>query len=195
MTTSWPTYEGNAGMTSVNRRPDRRSPLVLDVLELSRAPGMMREIQRTVPAPADLGIEVIGVPTGSDIDLDLRAEDVGDGILISGTATAQLRGECVRCLAELDERTPFKMQELFFNEDQEVEEGESQIQDDMIDLDEALRHAVVLELPFKPLCGDDCAGLCSECGADLNEDPTHAHAPRVDSRWEKLAELDLGPEN
>ena len=182
-------------MTFVNRHPNRHSPLVLDVLELGRGPGTMREVQRTVPAPADLGIEVIGVPQDSDIELDLRMEDVGDGVLVSGTATAQLNGECVRCLKELGERTPFAIQEMFFNPGQEVEEDESQIQDDLIDLEETLRHSVVLELPFKPLCREDCRGLCSQCGTDLNEDPEHEHAANVDARWEELAKLDLGPEN
>ena len=52
--------------------------------------------------------------------------------------------------------------------------------------------ALALALPAQILCRPDCAGLCPQCGADLNRDPDHAHAPPPDPRWAKLRELDLG---
>ena len=63
------------------------------------------------------------------------------------------------------------------------------VENDAIDLDPALRDAVVLDLPFSPLCRDDCAGLCPVCGANLNDDPSHSHDEPMDPRWEKLADL------
>lgn len=170
---------------------DRRSPLVLDVQELQRRPGTMRTLKRAIPAPAALGLEVIGVPEGSDIDLDLRMEAVVEGVLVTGTATVQLHGECVRCLTEIDESDSFDLQELYFYPGHEVGEDESVIIEDAIDLEEALRDAVVLELPFAPLCMDDCLGLCPECGFNRNDDPGHAHARKVDPRWETLVGLDV----
>ena len=65
---------------------DPRAPLVLDTRELGRRPGSQREVSRTVPAPADLGIEVLGVPEGSPVELDLRLEAVMEGVLVTGTA-------------------------------------------------------------------------------------------------------------
>lgn len=68
----------------------------------------------------------------------------------------------------------------------------------MIDLEPILRDAVVLELPFTPLCRPDCAGLCPECGADLNRDPDHGHAEPIDPRWAGLiglTELKTEPKN
>ena len=56
---------------------------------------------------------------------------------------------------------------------------------DLIDLEPALRDAVVLALPLQPLCRDDCPGLCPECGARLADDPGHAH-DAVDPRWAAL---------
>ena len=85
-----------------NRKPqhrlDPRSPLVLDTRELGRRAGSMRTVRLPAPAPADLGVELIGVPAGSEIDLDLRLESVMEGVLVSGTAAVQLAGECGRCL-------------------------------------------------------------------------------------------------
>lgn len=155
----------------------------------------MREVTRTVPAPADLGIDVIGVPEGSDIELDLRLEAVGEGVWVSGEAHVLVHGACARCLQEIDEDTSFDLQELFFHPGNEVDEDESQIIDDTVDLEETLRDAVVLELPFTPLCQEDCRGLCTECGFNLNEDPEHNHGEDIDPRWGKLAELDVKSTN
>lgn len=176
---------------TTHRHLDRRSPLVFDTQELQRRAGTMREVTRSIPAPDDLGIEVIAVPQGSDIDLDLRLEAVVEGVLVTGTATAQLYGECARCLDRIEQWKTFDLQELYFYPGHEVEEDDSVIIEDAIDLEEALRDAVVLELPFTPLCKDDCLGLCPDCGFNRNDDPDHAHAEKVDPRWEKLAELDV----
>ena len=61
--------------------------------------------------------------------------------------------------------------------------------DDLIDLEPLLRDAVVLALPFQPLCQDDCPGLCTECGARLADDPDHRHDAPVDPRWAGLTAL------
>ena len=76
------------------------------------------------------------------------------------------------------------------DEDDEVRE----LQDDLIDLEPALRDAVVPALPYRPLCREDCPGLCPECGARLADDPGHGHR-RIDPRWEALAGLEQAPQN
>jgi uncharacterized protein len=172
---------------------DPRAPLVLDTRELGRRPGSQREVSRTVPAPADLGIEVLGVPEGSPVELDLRLEAVMEGVLVSGQARAELRGECVRCLEPIRDEVEVSLQELYCYEDQGVDPDEelevSMLQDDLVDLEPLLREAVVLALPFQPLCQDDCPGLCAECGARLADDPDHGHDEPVDPRWSALTAL------
>lgn len=165
------------------------------MLELGRRPGVMKEIQLRVPAPAGLGYDVISVPQDSEVDLDLRLEAVVEGVLVTGTAFAEVSGQCSRCLEPIEGERSFELQELFFHPGKEVDEEESLIVDETIDLEEVLRDAVVLELPFSPLCDPDCPGLCQDCGFNLNEDPDHGHADRVDPRWGKLAGLDLGSDN
>src|SRR5665647_3339416 len=78
---------------------DPRSPYALDTHELGRRPGTMRTVQLTVPAPEDLGTVVIGVPAGSDLDLDFRLEAVMEGVLVSGAVRGRAVGECGRCRA------------------------------------------------------------------------------------------------
>jgi uncharacterized protein len=172
---------------------DPRAPLVLDTRELGRRPGSQREVSRTVQAPADLGIEVLSVPEGSPVELDLRLEAVMEGVLVTGTARAALEGECARCLEPIDDEIQVTLQELFVYDDLDVDPDEelevSMLQDDLVDLEPLLRDAVVLALPFQPLCQDDCPGLCPECGARLADEPDHGHDAPVDPRWAALSGL------
>jgi uncharacterized protein len=174
---------------------DPRAPLVLDTRELGRRPGSQREVTVTVPAPADLGIEVLGVAEGSPVDLDLRLEAVMEGVLVTGSARADLVGECVRCLEPIEEDLVARFQELFVYDDaahapdDDDESDVSRLDGDLLDLEPALRDAVVLALPFQPVCEDDCPGLCVECGARLADDPDHTHEAAIDPRWAGLAAL------
>ena len=181
-----------------NRKPqhrlDPRSPLVLDTRELGRRAGSMRTVRFPAPAPADLGVELIGVPAGSEIDLDLRLESVMEGVLVSGTAAVELTGECGRCLEPVTETLSVPIQELFAYPDSTTDETAddeetARMEGDFLDLEPTLRDAVVLALPLTPLCREDCAGLCAECGErldDLPEDHTHE---ATDARWSALQDL------
>ena len=173
---------------------DPRSPLVFDTRELGRKPGAMQQAQRSVPAPTELSLGgVVGVPAKADIELDLRLESVMEGVLVSGTARAPLAGECVRCLDPIDGEISVEIQELYAYPDRVLDDAgaddvERVVEDELIDLEPALRDAVVLALPQAPLCRADCPGLCSECGARLADDPAHEHEI-ADPRWAALAEL------
>jgi len=152
-----------------------------------------------VPAPADLGIEVLSVPEGAPVELDLRLEAVMEGVLVTGSAKAGLEGECVRCLEPIRDEIAVTFQELFVYDDIRDAEGAeeddevSMLQDDLLDLETVLRDAVVLALPFQPLCQDDCPGLCPECGVRLMDEPDHAHEAPIDPRWAALTKLEQDP--
>ena len=180
---------------SDRRHLDRNSGLVLDTHDLVRRAGELRAVQSTAAAPADLGIGVIGVPEGSPIELDLRLEAVVEGVLVTGTASAQLVGECVRCLTEVTDEVEVDVQELFtYAESEATDEEASHLDGELADLEPVLRDAIVLELPFQPVCRADCRGLCPECGLDLNTDEDHTHDESVDPRWAKLAQFESDAE-
>jgi uncharacterized protein len=181
----------------ISREPN--SPLVLDTHELSRRAGSMRTHSATVQAPSDLGTAVIGIPEGSDLELDLRLESVMEGVLVSGTVRGTAKGECSRCLDDITRDLTVDVTELFVYPeraaasvkagDVDVEDEESVLDDDdNADLEPALRDSVVTALPFQPLCREDCPGLCSECGARLADDPGHHHDV-VDPRWSALQSM------
>ena len=169
---------------------------MLDTRELGRRPGTQREKSYDAEAPVGLGIDVLGVPEGSTVELDLRLEAVMEGVLVTGTATAGLEGECSRCLEPIEDTVSVDLQELYVYDAPERSRGDdedadvSRLEDDLIDLEPLLRDAVVLALPYQPLCRDDCPGLCAECGARLADDPDHRHEAPVDPRWAALQQLD-----
>jgi uncharacterized protein len=150
----------------------------------------MREESRDVPAPADLGVEMVSVPQGTDVELDIRLEAVMEGVLVSGTARAPLVGECARCLEPLTSSIEVDFQELFVYSDTRsggsADTEEYRLEGDLIDLEPVVRDATVLALPLSPLCRDDCPGLCSECGVRLADAEPDHHHDAVDPRWAAL---------
>lgn len=133
---------------------------------------------------------MIGVPPDTDVDLDIRLEAVMEGVLVSGTVHAPLKGECARCLDPFASSIEVDFQELFVYPDTRSGAGagddEYLLEGDLLNLEPVLRDAVVLALPLSPACRDDCPGLCSECGARLADaEPDHGHAA-TDPRWAAL---------
>jgi uncharacterized protein len=171
---------------------DPRSPLVFDVRTLRRHSGSMEEYRRSVPAPAGLGLDLIGVPEGAPLALDVRLESVTEGVLVSGTVTAQVVGECGRCLDLVSQDLDVEIRELFAypdsTTDETTEEDEvHRVDGDHLDIEPVVRDAVVLGLPWTPLCRPDCAGLCVDCGRRLDDLPAgHSHE-LLDPRWAALA--------
>jgi uncharacterized protein len=162
----------------------------------------MRETKALVPAPEGLGlVDLIGVPPGAELDLDLRLESVMDGVLVTVVLDAPVTGECGRCLEPLSDTLGIHFQELYAYPGSELTEGDddedvSEMQGDLLDLEPALRDAVVLALPLNPLCREDCEGLCATCGERLADLPDDHQHDAIDPRWTALTSLqDLKKEN
>lgn len=176
-----------------------RSPLVFDTRTLRRRPGTMDEVHRDVVLKDEMGTEVIAVPAGQTLVVDARFESVLEGVLVSGTAESTARGACVRCLESMSLPVQAPFQELFAYADRAAhhhevgddEDDQHVLEGDLLDLEPVLRDAVVLQLPFQPVCQPDCPGLCSECGQLLADDAEHSHEI-IDPRWASLQALAVG---
>ena len=174
------------------KRLDPRGPLVFDTRTLG--PGSARSETRTAPAQAELGAGLVRIPEGGDLELAVQLEGVTEGVLVTATVTAPLAGECARCLDPFTSAMQVRFQELFVYEASAEDSGdlleeEYLLDGDKLELELALRDALVLELPLSPLCAPDCPGLCSECGARLAEaGPGHGHA-RQGSMWAALKDF------
>lgn len=113
-----------------------------------------------------------------------------DGVLVTGTAEADVVGECVRCLEPVSDHVGTDLQELYLYAEAGPEDDEtSRLEGDLIDLEPVVRAAVVLALPFQPVCSDDCPGLCTQCGVALASSPGHHHEAELDPRWQELADF------
>ncbi|OMG21986.1 YceD family protein, partial [Actinomyces naeslundii] len=140
----------------------------------------------------------IGVPAGSDLVLDVTLTSMDDGVLAHADADLHVHGECVRCLRDLDEDRTVRIDELYlFPEAIEAQRAQGDeeaddllaLGDTTLDLEPALRDALVPTLPFQPLCRPDCPGLCPDCGRRLEDLPADHHHEVLDPRWSALAGL------
>ena len=181
-----------SGAASPEARRSAANPWLVDLRELGRRAGSLQELDRTVSAPADWRVELIGVPPEADIGLRLRLEAVMEGVLVSGDIQVPVTGSCARCLNPFEDVLELDVQELFAyagstTEETSEEDEVRRVDGYSLDLEPMVRDVVVLALPLAPVCTDDCGGLCADCGQrldDLPQDHTHEVA---DPRWAGLA--------
>lgn len=153
--------------------------------------GEMREVTLNLTVPEAWGEGLVAVPTGEKLDLDVRLESVHEGILVSGEAVTGYTGICGRCLEPIDEPLEVDFQELFAYAGNEA--ADFDVQDDHVDLEILVRDAIVLSLPFQPVCELDCAGLDPETGLKLPHG-TDAHPEEaLDPRWAALGKFTTDP--
>jgi uncharacterized protein len=160
------------------------TPFSVRVHDLMHRPGQMRELELDITLPEVMGDGAMTIPADAVIEVDLKLESVHEGILATGEVFAAAVGECSRCLDELKTPVEVDFQELFAYSG--TEEDDFTVSDEQIDLEPVIRDAIVLSLPFQPVCSEDCLGLCPECGVKLAENPEHAHEQQVNSRWSEL---------
>ena len=164
-----------------------KTPYTVDVYDLMHRPGEMRDRSIDIVVPEEFGNAMIGMKAGSDLRVELRMESLHDGILVSADIDGTAAGECGRCLIDIEQAVQVEIQELFAYSSDEAFEYE--VHEDMIDLEPVIRDAVVLSLPFQPVCQEDCLGLCPQCGVRLLDNPGHEHENPVDPRWAALGSL------
>ena len=159
-------------------------PFVLPVRDLIRKPGEMREFDLSVPAPEKWGEGVAFIPASGTVDVAVRLESVHEGILVSADVDTTYEGVCSRCLTDLTHPLEVEFQELFGYSGDEA--TDFQVQDDHVDLENLVRDAIVLSLPFQPVCQPDCPGLDPNTGERLTENPGESEQTSVDPRWAAL---------
>ncbi|MEI4272772.1 YceD family protein [Klenkia sp. LSe6-5] len=181
------------GAASTDVRRPGGDPWKVDLRELGRRAGSMREWDRTVPAPAGWGVEMIGVPEGAPVQLHLRLESVMEGVLVTGEVDVPVTGQCARCLEPVEDTLQLDVQELFAYEGSTTEATSEEdevrrIDGEHLDLAPLVRDTVVLTLPLSPTCTPDCSGLCVDCGQRIDDLPADHSHEQLDPRWAGLAD-------
>jgi len=125
------------------------------------------------------------------------------GIWVSADLVCDIPSTCSRCLSNFDFALHITIEEEYLptidvNTGERIVYGNSEEDpffidsQHILDLREALRQYEVASMPIKPLCREDCAGLCPMCGTDLNEGRCECTSEILDPRWETLLKLKVG---
>ena len=170
----------------------RIGPFDLPVRDLVRKPGEMREVDLSIPAPEKWGEGLVAIDEATPIDIAARLESVHEGILVSGDADATYTGECGRCLTAIAAPVRVEFQELFAYPGDETSDFE--LQDDHVDLETLIRDAIVLSLPFQPVCQPDCPGLDPVTGERMTESAGEEQREPLDPRWAALQDYTTDPD-
>ncbi|RFA16122.1 hypothetical protein B7R22_04480 [Subtercola boreus] len=167
-----------------------KTPFTVNVWDLMHVPGELRERQLDIVVPEKMGEGLVAVQAGATLEIDARLESLHDGILATVRVDTEASGECSRCLRDIELPVRVEFAELFAYSLDEAFDYE--VQADHIDLEPLIRDAVVLALPFQPVCRPDCPGLDPVTGERLEDLPERAPQEEFDSRWSALTGL-LGP--
>ncbi len=160
------------------------SPYVVNVRDLMHRPGEMRERELDFAVPEKLGEGAASVPAGAEMQVNLRLEGLHEGILVSAEVDTVAHAECVRCLDPVDIDVEVEFQEVFAYSPDEA--FDFVVRDDQLDLEPVVRDAVVLSLPFQPVCRPDCPGLDPVTGERLPDGYERPVEQEFDPRWAAL---------
>ena len=172
----------------------------------------MREYQLDLKIPEPVGVDLLSVKSGEIIEVDLRVQSVDEGVLATGRVMANATGECTRCLAPINWPIDENFTELYYYEitggkstgkrgsksksekDSELDLDEDDLRfmvGDDIDLEPAIRDAVILNLAVNPLCQEDCPGLDEKQGENWAYLPADQDQTPTDERWASLKDFPL----
>jgi len=160
--------------------------LRINAVELLRQPGSTRDVDVTV-AGADL--DVVHDSLAGDIDIDVLLTTMNEGIVVRGEVRAPWSRPCRRCLRDLSGVAVADIDEL--HQVEIIDEDAYPILENQLNLAPTARQAALLELDEERLCAAGCAGLCPQCGIDLNSESCDCDTEVTDHRWAALDGLVL----
>lgn len=153
----------------------------------------MTQVQRAAVLPSDIGVELIRIPEGAEVDLDLDLTFVEEGVLVTGTVAGRAAVECARCLGEFTSEVSVDLTEMYAAEGTAAADGAEQdevrlLDGDLLDLEPALVDAFGLEFPMSPTCTDYDYSDCVNPDTPAPDGVSGSTEGRVDPRWAGLAE-------
>jgi uncharacterized protein len=165
------------------------------LLDLSRLRGGVESLSRRY-APADFALENESFRLAGPVELTGDVRKDAQKVRLKGRLIAALECDCSRCLEQFAVPVDASFDVLLLPSkentgaaEQEVAEddlGVSYYKDDVVDLGELMREQFYLALPMKPLCREDCRGLCPVCGINRNRETCSCQTAWVDPRMEAL---------
>ena len=189
-----------------------RSVFVFNTHDLPHRAGEMREYELDLEISDPLGIDLLSVKPGEIIEIDLRIQSVDEGVLATARLVATATGECTRCLKPIIWPIDENFAELYYYEsraaktnakkgskskstheediDLEVDDLSFMVGDE-IDLEPAIRDAIILNMEVNPLCSEDCPGIEAKQGENWSYLPADQAQVPADPRWSALKDFPL----
>ena len=146
--------------------------------------------------------ELVDMTSGNSlVQGEIRLMRTDRSILAKGTLHTEIELTCSRCLSLFSHPLTLNIEEEYSPTTDVVTGAPLLLPDEpdcftidehnTLDLTEAIRQYALLATPMKPLCRQDCAGLCPSCGCNLNQAPCNCPTKPVDPRWSELSKLVL----
>jgi uncharacterized protein len=155
----------------------------IDVRDLLEHPGSSKTVRVDEPVPG-LSTELVEVSKDEPLEGDLTLESVVEGIYVTGSVGGRMSFRCARCLRPFERAFEIPLQEMVVREP--GPDDDYVLEPDLhLDPEPMVRDAVVLAMPFSPLCTPECLGLCERCGGDRNLGECSC-TPQIDPRWAAL---------
>jgi uncharacterized protein len=129
------------------------------------------------------------IPVPNEVPAELVVTRAVTGTVFTLAFTTRLHGPCYRCLGDAVLEVPIRVREYQASSPDDEELSTPSLVENRLELSDWARDAVVLALPDKILCRPDCAGLCPDCGKNLNDEPHEHEENAPDSRWAALEAL------
>jgi uncharacterized protein len=163
---------------------------MIDVHDLLGHPGLARsyDLLGTIDG---LATELVAVPDDAMLGGGLALESVIEGVFVTGAITGTWRVRCARCLTEQTRPFSVEIAELVTQTPLDPADADDDgyvLVDEQVDVDQIVRDAVGVEMPFAPLCRPDCQGLCPTCGGNRNLGECPGHEA-IDPRFAVLSDL------
>lgn len=162
---------------------------MINVVELLQAPGTRRSVSVDAPL-AGLSTESARIEPTQPVHFQMVLEAVdGESVHARGAVSGKMTVICRRCLAESIEDFKVDVSEVYRPERDVWDPGFVVVDALTVDLEVVATEGIALAMPAFPLCRPDCAGLCTVCGADLNEGECGCDRNPPDVRWGPLKDL------
>lgn len=162
--------------------------LSVDVADILGRPGSTKRLDFAARV-AGLATSTARVSEDTELEFHLRCDALVEGIHVAGPVSGRAAMECSRCAAAIEREFEVSLDEIFSYPGADAGDEDYLVQGDHIELEPAVRDAIVLELPIHPLCREGCRGLCPVCGEDRNTADCGHREERVELRWEPLRRM------
>lgn len=154
----------------------------INVQDIKEDLGAFKEVKIEEEA-VDIELEDREIMISEPAQMKFQIVNTDESFLVTGKIDLNLAVKCSRCLKAFDMQLNIEIEETVSKD--RIEGGSEAV----IDIEEEINDNIMVAIPMQPICDEECAGLCPNCGKNLNEGDCDCFMHTVDPRLAKLEEL------